>query len=96
MTEPSPASVARADLLIAVFLAKQRAGHLPSIGVSDVILAIAEAFTDLELALASLLEGIDGGADGGEVVLAGPAFQARVNAARAELWRHRGQPPGRV
>jgi hypothetical protein len=81
----------RADLMVAQYLARQRPGNMPSIGVADLITAIGDAFDDLADSLAALIEGIDA-----EEPRDGEAGRARVNAARAALWRFKGQPPGRI
>ena len=87
----SAEAIARADLMVAQFLARQRVVS-PVIGATDLITAIAAALDDLALPLAALLEGLDGseGRDNPE------AFLARVNAARAALWRFKGRPAGRI
>lgn len=94
MSEATPMSKAtgvhqRADLLGAAFLAKNRGRAV--VGFTDLLLGITQALDDLAGPLAALVEGIDAGeAPDSEV------FRARLALARAALWRHQGQPPGRV
>ena len=87
----SAEAIARADLLVAQFLARQRVVS-PVIGATDLITAIAAALDDLAGPLAALLEGIEG-SEGRDNPA---AFLARVNMAKEALWRFRGSPPGRI
>jgi hypothetical protein len=88
MAEPSPEATARADLIVAAWLANQPRGVQPR-AIADLILAIAEALDDLAGPLAALLEGVRNGETG-------EMLQPRANMASSALWRHRGQPPGRL
>jgi len=89
--EPSPEAKDRADLLVAQFLARQRPGQMPAIGVTELLLGIAAALDDLAEPLAALLEGIEGGeAPDSE------AFRMRVRLAQAALWRFRGHAAGGI